>query len=128
MTAQFHIHGTLPHLNKVIADVKQHWSLYSNTKRHATDKVCLLARSTWRSRPPIEHPVVVTFTWHLVPKKKNRAMDPDNVSHGQKYILDGLVKAGVLVDDSPAQVLALHHEFRYDTKDPYVTVTLKEAG
>lgn len=94
----------------------------------ATDKVCLLARSTWRSRPPIEHPVIVTFAWHLMKRPKNRALDPDNVSHGQKYILDGLVKAGVLVDDSPAQVLALHHEFHYDTKDPYVTVTLKEAG
>lgn len=45
-------------------------------------------------------PVTIEITW--VEKDKRR--DQDNVTAGQKYLLDGIVAAGVLRDDSQRYV------------------------
>lgn len=63
----------------------------------------------------------VEFAWF----EPNRRRDLDNVAFAKKFVLDGLVKAGVLRDDSPRYVLGLADEFGYDRDDPRVVVTLR---
>ncbi len=47
---------------------------------------------------------------------------------GQKFVIDGLVAAGVLQGDGWKYIKALRHDFRTDKASPRVEVTLKEVG
>lgn len=40
---------------------------------------------------------------------------------------DGLVKAGVLIDDKPRYVVGFVDEFAYDEENPHIVVTLETA-
>lgn len=59
--------------------------------------------------PRFENPVRINFLWI----EENRRRDLDNVSGSRKFILDALVKAGVLPDDSPKYVRAFTDTFGY---------------
>ena len=54
------------------------------------------------------YPVVMTFTWY----RRDKRTDPDNISFARKYILDGLVKAGVLENDGWGNISEFHDYFR----------------
>jgi Holliday junction resolvase RusA-like endonuclease len=52
-------------------------------------------------------------------------MDLDNVSHGQKYVIDGLVHAGILPDDTRKTVISILHKFTPpDSKSPRVAIEI----
>jgi len=59
------------------------------------------------------------FEWFV----KNKKEDPDNISFAQKFIFDGLVKAGVLANDGHKNVASISHQFIIDKKEG-VRVTL----
>ena len=69
-------------------------------------------------------PVDITCTWIT----KNLRKDPDNVSAGIKFVLDGLVQAGIQPDDRRMQINSITHEFGVDKHNPRVEVVLREAG
>jgi len=68
--------------------------------------------------------VDVTCTWIT----KDLRKDPDNVSAGVKFILDGLVQAGILPDDRRKQINSIKHEFGVDKQNPRVEIVIKEVG
>ena len=114
------IPGEFPTLNSVLAATKRHWSLYSTTKRQMTTKASYIAKRNLR---PIDGPVDLEFEWTA----KSKRIDPDNISHGAKYVIDGLVQAGILSDDSRKVVRSLSHTFPPpDRKHPRVVVTLRD--
>ena len=114
------IPGEFPTLNSVLAASKRHWSLYSTTKRQQTKKAAYLAK---KSLTAVTGPVDLEFAWTTA----NKRMDPDNVSHGAKYVIDGLVQAGILADDSRKVVRSLYHTFPPpDRKHPGVVLTLRD--
>ena len=47
---------------------------------------------------------------------------------GQKFIIDGLVKAGVLKNDGWAQIGDLNHSFEVDKENPRIEVILEEIA
>lgn len=52
------------------------------------------------------------FRWtEPKPSKITRKRDPDNISAGEKFVLDGLVRAGVIANDTMAEVASLRHSF-----------------
>ena len=54
-------------------------------------------------------------------------MDLDNVSHGQKYVIDGLVHAVILPGDTRKTVISILHKFTPpDSKSPRVTIEINE--
>lgn len=58
----------------------------------------------------------------------DRRRDPDNLASGaMKFVLDGLVKAGVLKNDGWSGVLSLGFEFDINPNKGSVEVTLTEA-
>lgn len=59
------------------------------------------ARNEWSQRPEPERPVIVEII-RIVPRRP--FLDPDSVGAAAKYLLDGLVRAGFLLDDGPAHV------------------------
>jgi len=62
----------------------------------------------------------LTFLW----KHKNKRKDPDNLEFGKKFILDGMVQAGVLTGDGWKQLGAVEtvHRHVIDKKDPGIEV------
>ena len=115
------IPGELPTLNAVLAATKSHWSMYAATKKQMTNKVAYLARKDLR---PIENSVEVEIEWTT----KDRRQDPDNISYGAKYLLDGLVAAGILQDDNRKIVCSIAHRFPEPSKKhPQVRMVLTEV-
>lgn len=90
MMYRYKIPAIPPSNNKFIGrDVRWEYQSVKNSGRS-------ISRSAAdRSRPSLWKGVTVTLTYHF---KDKRRRDPDNYSG--KMILDGLVRAGIIVDDS----------------------------
>lgn len=65
--------------------------------------------------------VMVRFEWHERTKKR----DADNIASAKKFILDALVKMGVLADDSRKYVKGFY-DYIIDDKEDFVVVELLE--
>jgi Holliday junction resolvase RusA-like endonuclease len=73
---------------------------------------------------PIEKRVKIIFTWYC----KNQKKDPDNISFAKKFILDGLVKAGVLENDGWKNIAGFEDYFIVDADKPRVEIEIREVG
>jgi len=109
-----------PSLNEIVALAKSHWARYSEIKRRLTLLVYQEAQAAgWR---PVTVPVIVRL--YLI--EANRRRDLDGCAAGTaKPVLDGLVWAGVLKNDTRRWVRGL--EFRFpepDKMNPRVEVEL----
>ena len=111
------IPSEFPTQNEIIKAAKSHYGAYANMKKDYT----ALAMMHFMNKGKICSPVVVHFTWY----RKDRRSDPDNISGGQKFILDGIVKAGVLENDGFKQIDSLTHEFGHDKDKPRVEIILR---
>tara|TARA_Y100001938_G_scaffold8123_1_gene9963 strand:+ start:222 stop:632 length:411 start_codon:yes stop_codon:yes gene_type:complete len=114
------ISAELPTLNDTVRETKKHWSRYASLKKTATELVAWNCKA--QRLQPIEDRVTLAFDW------PHSRKDPDNQSFGAKMILDGLVKAGVLPDDSRKWIAEIKHVFRRDNKiDQIVIVEIKSG-
>jgi hypothetical protein len=113
----------LPGLNEVIAAAKGRGGrghAYAKMKRDLGEFVWANAKAA-RLRP------VRRARLHFLWVEKDRRRDPDNVSSaGRKFILDGLVKAGVLPGDGWAAIESWSDTFTVDAKHG-VAVTILEV-
>ena len=109
----------LPGMNEIIDANRE--SRYAGATQKAT--YTLLARNAGQNAEPVIGRVDVVCTWYC----KDRRRDPDNVSAGIKFVLDGLIQAGVLQNDGWKQIRSIRHEFSVDKQRPRVEVELKEA-
>jgi len=118
------IPGTLPDLNAVLTAAKRHWSRYARQKKHFTHTVALLARTNRLQK--VKNPVAIRFIWIT----KDQRKDPDNLAAGgTKVVLDGLVEAGILPDDSRRWIHKLTHQFpEPDRKNPRTIIELEELS
>ena len=115
------IYGSFPSLNKVISTAKNHWSQYAKLKKELTLSVAVQAMGA--GLKPGDK-AMVSFSWFL----KDKRMDVDNVSHGQKYILDGLVEAHIIPTDGQKHISVLEHSFDVDRDNPRVVVQITELS
>jgi Holliday junction resolvase RusA-like endonuclease len=121
--AEFFIPGRLPGLNEIISSVKIRKgrnSRYEREKREITFFLCRIIQAEKVSK---FKKCRIGFRW----VEPDRKRDIDNISAGKKYILDALVWAGVIADDSWKCVRGfLHEEFVCDHRNPGVWVRLEE--
>ena len=111
-----------PGLNEVIAASKAHYGAYSSMKRSVTLSVA--AQATAARLKPHQDRTIIEFHWY----EKNKRRDPDNIRHGAKYILDGLVEAGILQDDSQKYIGGFIDYFNIDKSNPHVEVRIYEMS
>lgn len=114
---KFVIPGELPDMNTIIKKSKSHYMAYSTLKKDYTALVQMSAGSL----PKVEQ-ADFEITWCC----KNKRKDKDNIIAGQKFIYDGLVKAGVLVNDGWAQIGNITNKFEVDKENPRVEVVIHE--
>ena len=115
--------GPLPGANEALAACRQargKGSAYSNMKRAYTLMVWGLAKKAKLS--PVDR-ADIDFVW----VERNRKRDPDNIRFAAKYILDGLVKTGVLPGDGWAHVGSLSDKFTVG-RSPGVSVGITRAN
>ena len=92
----------------------------ASIKKVETRRVMYWARNI---KPIENYPVTIYFQW----VRKNTRTDPDNIAQAKKYVLDGLVAAGVLKDDAWKYISGFHDTFAIDQKSQGVIVTIDEA-
>lgn len=114
------IPGELPSMNEIIDTSKSHYAKYSKMKKEHTDLVAWIAMT--KIRKQLEK-IDLDITWHC----KDRMKDKDNIVAGVKFILDGLVKAGVIKGDGWKQVGDINHSFEVDKKNPRIEINIKEV-
>ena len=107
MKAKIVIPGELPGMNEIIAAAKQHYGAYSKMKRENTQLVALIAKSKIKKQCK---KIDLEITWIC----KNKRRDKDNITAGEKFILDGLVQAGVVKNDGWNQIGDISHKFKVD--------------
>lgn len=113
--------GELPDLNQIIEASKQHWGQYSKMKKDETNYVAWIASASIKRH---YKKADIEITWCC----KNRRKDKDNIMAGTKFILDGLVQAGVIKNDGWANVGDIRHKFRVDKQDPRIEVKITEVA
>ncbi len=113
------IPGELPGMNEIIRASKSHYHAYNNMKREHTENVAWLAKATKKEYEKID----LEITWYC----KNRRKDKDNIMAGTKFILDGLVMAGVIENDGWRHVGSISHDFKVDRDNPRIEVIIKEV-
>lgn len=118
------IEGELTDLNTYIQAERSHRLLASKIKREETERVAWEARAA--KMPPVSrYPVRISITWYSRDSRK----DVDNVAFAKKFILDGLVEAGVLAGDGRKHVAGFGgEEFLIDKERPRVEVELLAQG
>lgn len=116
------IKGELTDLNTYIQAERTHRQKAAKIKKADTDAVMWLCWQQLKGKK-IDRPVDVYIKWYT----KNAKKDPDNVAFAKKFIMDGLVKAEILPQDSRKWIKSFFDEFHTDKDDPRIEVVLEEA-
>lgn len=93
----------------------------ASIKRDETERVAMECR-VCKLEACLE-PVVLHFTWYM----KNDKKDLDNVAFAKKFVLDGMVQAGILYDDSHKWVRGFTDSFEIDKTSPRVEVIINAS-
>jgi len=118
MTIEFTIPGELPAMNEIVAASKKHHMVYANMKKDYTALVAIYCMKLPKvSRADFE------ITWYC----KDRRRDKDNIVAGQKFIFDGLVKAGTIKNDGWKEIGDVTHRFAVDKENPRIHVVMREV-
>lgn len=119
-TYNFTVPGKFTTLNELIDMSKRHWAEYAKVKQTTTNAVAWAAKEA--GIPQLER-VELHLTWYW----PDRRTDQDNIAAGIKFVLDGLVAAGVLANDGWREVAGFSHSFEVDKENPRVEVKLIET-
>jgi len=129
---QFFIPGPLPGLNEMMDAAKRKVPWLSRRRKYQVTQWTLM-KDDWTRRVAAcvghqKNPVFERCRVYCLWVEPNSRRDPDNVFAARKFILDGLVHAGVIHDDSRKYVKGLSDEFGpNDKKMPGVWVTVEAA-
>ncbi|MBR3445599.1 MAG: hypothetical protein IKH14_07040 [Prevotella sp.] len=100
---KFTIHSRLPSLNEVNNDNRA--NKYKGAKLKKDTEALIIAEiKKQKVQPVTEYPVEVFIRW----VEPNRKRDVDNIQSSKKFILDAMVRAGVLANDSQRYVAQVY--------------------
>jgi Holliday junction resolvase RusA-like endonuclease len=114
------IQGELTDLNTYVNKERANRFAAAAIKEKETNRVYWECKSQKLGK--VIPPVVLEFKWFT----KDLRKDADNIAFGKKFILDGLVKAGVLLDDKRDMVTGFIDSFFVDKENPRVEVYMYE--
>lgn len=106
-------------LNELIAEARCHWKKGAEEKKHQDDLVMWAVKEN--RIKPISGPFKMTIHF----SEPNEKRDPDNIVCAKKYILDGLKKMGIIVDDSQKYVKGWTESWGLATKEKPIGVHIK---
>lgn len=113
------ITAELPSLNEYIRCERANRYSAAAIKKSNTDICCMYTKKAMFLGVKFNFPCYLKFTWFL----KNKRKDPDNVSFAKKFVLDGMMKAGMLEVDNISNIFGFVDNFYIDDKNPRVVIT-----
>ncbi|MGM0175730.1 RusA family crossover junction endodeoxyribonuclease [Enterococcus sp. DIV0800] len=66
-------------------------------------------------------PIALDIIWFCKDKRK----DKDNIAFAIKFILDGMIAAGVIKNDGWSEISGFSHHFEVDKKRPRIEITVR---
>lgn len=93
-----------PSLNQYIKIERGNKYQSAKVKKEYTNMTMYMAMN----KKAIKTPCRLKFTWVM----KNKRTDPDNICFGRKFALDGLVKAGIIPDDTFKHIKGFTDDFK----------------
>ena len=110
---------TLPSLNEYTAKCRGNAFGANAMKKRCEKAITALLPA---DRPAFDYPVHIAIEW-VEPSNRR---DVDNVMFSAKFILDAMVKAGLLESDSRRFVSGITHTVSTDKTSPRIEVTVRE--
>ena len=120
MEQKFVINGRMAGLNDYTNACRGHRSLGAQIKKNETEKAMWAIKAAHLKS--FEKPVSVSIRW----VEKDRRRDPDNVTFAAKFIMDAIVGAGIIPDDSQKWVRSITNEIAVDKDNPRVEVHISD--
>lgn len=96
-TAQFRVEGRLDGLNEYTRACRANKYAGAKLKKRNQRKVVEAIRNA--GLHPLDGQVSVIFTWYDNNGANGRHRDKDNIAFAKKFVLDGMVEAGLIRDD-----------------------------
>lgn len=115
------IQGEMTSLNEFLRKLSYNRFAGGAVKKSETERVFWECKSQ-KLKKVKKYPVFISFKWYC----KNHKKDWDNVCFAKKFILDGLVMAAVISNDSQQFVKGFSDEFFIDSSNPRVEVEIYE--
>jgi Holliday junction resolvase RusA-like endonuclease len=109
------IHDGLPGLNEqlaakgntYVAKGSRRRSAYTAMKKKYTDMVAAELRLQGCVPDEPYQTIMLSIIWYM----KDRRMDPDNISAGKKFLLDGMTSADVIENDGFKNIASIKERF-----------------
>lgn len=117
-TAGCYIAVKMPGLNDYIRECRGNRYLAARTKKNLEYFLSVHMKQL----PVFDCPVIIDFEWI----EKDRKRDPDNVAFAKKFVLDALVKAGKIPNDTAHYIAGFRDSFTY-AEEYAVRVQITEA-
>jgi hypothetical protein len=99
---KYKISGQLAYLNDHDGANRANKFVGANLKKKMTELVAWQVKG----KPPVTKPCTITFHWFISSKH-----DPDNIRFAAKYVLDGMIKGGVLPNDNQKWILGFRGDY-----------------
>ena len=116
----------LPHLppSKAYPNKKTHYFTLSSIRREQQEEMIAYVLEQGRPDTPYDR-AHITITWRA---KDKRSRDIDNLLSAMKGSIDGLIHAGVIVDDSAKHLsYTLYYEWGDKVKENQTILDIKEV-
>lgn len=107
-------------MNEIIAMNRSYRGAAIYTKKKKELEARVWASCKKCNIKPVEEKVRLAFTWY----EPNRRRDYDNIATGKKFIIDGLVKSGILKKDNQKAMAGFTDLFGCDPIRPRIEVEI----
>lgn len=115
----FVIKQKLPSLNEYIGACRSNAYMGAKFKKEVEEIIGWYIRQSELHKPT--RAVRINFEWH----ERTKRRDADNIASAKKFILDALVKEGILINDSRKYVIGFNDTI-IDDKEDFVKVEILE--
>ena len=117
------ISGEIVSLNEYINAERENKYIAAKIKREMTEMCQWYLKGMWKHMDKVKDKVHITFIWYC----KNKKIDPDNTAWGKKFILDAMVKEGILKNDTWEFVEGFSDKFEIDSENPRIEVIMDDT-
>lgn len=113
------IEGELTALNEFINAERRNRYVAAKIKKDETGYCQDVAEKSELKLQETDFPCALIITWYV----KNKRKDADNIAFAKKFILDGLVEAGVLANDNRKYVQGFTDIVKEDKERQRIEIT-----
>lgn len=121
--SRFTILGRFPSLNEYTNSNRTNRYKGSKMKRDCQE-IAFKAILSDKVPKVYKYPIRLKITWY----EPNMRRDVDNITFASKFIMDALVEAEIITDDSQKYVRCIYNEVEVDKANPRIEIEIIEGS